>query len=548
MKKWNRNVGFLILFILCMAPFIVRAGNNTSRIILGQPWYDERPAMKAVIDTGTYQYGNPTAAEQAHLERINRARLDPQAEANRLLGGNINEGPPSITISTTAKQPLTFNAQLYQAARLHSQDMIANDYFTHAGSDGSSPSDQITAAGYSYNYAGDNIALDVSTAPINEVNNILIMHDSLVIDSDDPSRGHRGNIFNANFKEIGIGTASGPTSHAGTDWPYAWALTCDFGAHSGNSFVLGVVYDDTNSNGEYTAGEGIGGAVISVVRTSDSDTASTTTASAGGYGIPLPSGSYMVTARLSDGRELERDLTIAAQNVKIDFKEADFPSTPSDSIPNQFTFTDQTKKELNTQYESNTITVSGINEPADISITAGGEYKINNGSYTSASASDAVNNGDTVTVRQTSSGNYSTKTDATLTIGGVSDTFSVTTKSEHGSSGDGDGGGGGCFIATAAFGSPLAGQVEILRQFRDKYLLTNVMGKKFVSWYYNNGPIAANWIQDKPLAKVAVQAALYPLIGFSFLLIAGYLPFVTVGLLLSTLLFLRFRSKKLIDI
>jgi hypothetical protein len=45
---------------------------------------------------------------------------------------------------------------------------------------------------------------------------------------------------------------------------------------------------------------------------------------------------------------------------------------------------------------------------------------------------------------------------------------------------------------------------------------------------------------------VAVQAALYPLIGFSFLLIAGYLPFVTLGFLLSAFLFLRFRPKKLI--
>ena len=107
---------------------------------------------------------------------------------------------------------------------------------------------------------------------------------------------------------------------------------------------------------------------------------------------------------------------------------------------------------------------------------------------------------------------------------------------------------GNCFIATAAFGSQLAGQVQILRQFRDKYLLTNTLGQKFVAWYYNNGPIAANWIKDKPLAKVAVQAALYPLIGFSFLLISGFLPFVIVVLLLSTLLFLWFRPKKIIDI
>jgi hypothetical protein len=87
--------------------------------------------------------------------------------------------------------------------------------------------------------------------------------------------------------------------------------------------------------------------------------------------------------------------------------------------------------------------------------------------------------------------------------------------------------------------------VEILRQFRDRYLLTNDFGRKFVAWYYRNGPAAASYIKDKPLAKAAVRVALYPLIGFSFLLISGYLPFVIVGLLLSAFLFFRFRPKKL---
>ncbi len=302
MKRWNRNLGFLMILILCMAPLIVKAENNITLNFLGEPWYDERPAMKGVISPGSYLYGNPTAAEQAHLERINRARLDPQAEANRLLGGNINEGPPSISISTTPKQPLTFNALLYNAARGHSQDMIANDYFSHYSPKGgtTTPFERITAAGYSYNYAAENIAISMATYALNEVNTILTMHDNFVIDTDTVGRGHRVNIFNANYKEIGIGSASGNY----LTYPYAWALTCDFGAHSGNSFVLGVVYDDTNSNG-YTAGEGISGAIISVVR-SNGDTASTTTASAGGYGIPLPDGSYTVTARLADSRELKR--------------------------------------------------------------------------------------------------------------------------------------------------------------------------------------------------------------------------------------------------
>ena len=79
---------------------------------------------------------------------------------------------------------------------------------------------------------------------------------------------------------------------------------------------------------------------------------------------------------------------------------------------------------MNSLRESNSITVAGITAPASISIT-GGEYKIGAGSYTSAPGT--VNNGNTITARQTSSGSFSTTTNTTLTIGGVSDTFSLTT-------------------------------------------------------------------------------------------------------------------------
>ncbi|HQI73632.1 MAG TPA: hypothetical protein PLM65_10805 [Smithella sp.] len=212
-------------------------------------------------------------------------------------------------------------------------------------------------------------------------------------------------------------------------------------------------------------------------------------------------------------------------------------TTKPDTPPDPFTFTDQTHAALNTTYTSNTITVSGIHAAAPVSIT-GGTYSINDGDYTSEDGE--VNNGDTVTVRVVSSGDFETTTDATLTIAGVSDTFSVTTRYVHESVDDGP-----CFIATAAFGSPLAGQVKILRQFRDRYLLTHARGRQFVVWYYQNGPLAAKYIQDKPLLKIAVQLALYPLIGFAALLISGCLPFVMIGILLSSLLFLRFRPEKL---
>jgi hypothetical protein len=216
-------------------------------------------------------------------------------------------------------------------------------------------------------------------------------------------------------------------------------------------------------------------------------------------------------------------------------------TTTVTGTPNQFTFTDQAGVTLNTVITSNEITVSGITFAVSVSIT-GGTYSINGGSYTNTNGT--VNNGDKVTVQQTSSESYSTKTDATLNIGGITDTFSVTTLPEPAAVSGDSGGGGGCFIATAAFGSELAGQVEILRQFRDRYLLTNAAGKKFVAWYYRNGPVAASWIKDKPMAKAAVRVVLYPLIGFSLLLISGYLLLVTLGILLSALFYLRFRPKE----
>jgi N-acetylneuraminic acid mutarotase len=100
------------------------------------------------------------------------------------------------------------------------------------------------------------------------------------------------------------------------------------------------------------------------------------------------------------------------------------PNT-ADTIPDQFTFNYEVDVDLNTVVTSNTITVTGINAPAPISIT-GGKYSINSGAYTNVVG--IVNNGDKVTVQQTSSGDYLTITEATLIIGGVSDTFSVTTK------------------------------------------------------------------------------------------------------------------------
>jgi hypothetical protein len=72
-----------------------------------------------------------------------------------------------------------------------------------------------------------------------------------------------------------------------------------------------------------------------------------------------------------------------------------------------------------------------------------------------------------------------------------------------------------CFIATAAFGSSMAPEVESFRQFRNQYLMTNPVGKAFVHFYYKHSPYYANLIAESEVAKAAVRAALWPILLFA---------------------------------
>ncbi|MHC4446161.1 MAG: CFI-box-CTERM domain-containing protein, partial [Planctomycetota bacterium] len=81
--------------------------------------------------------------------------------------------------------------------------------------------------------------------------------------------------------------------------------------------------------------------------------------------------------------------------------------------------------------------------------------------------------------------------------------------------GGGGGGGGGCFIASAAYGSFLDGHVGALRSFRDRWLLTNPIGKYLVKTYYTYSPSAAQWIKGHDNTRALARIALAPLVAIA---------------------------------
>jgi len=97
----------------------------------------------------------------------------------------------------------------------------------------------------------------------------------------------------------------------------------------------------------------------------------------------------------------------------------------ADITPDAFAFVDQTNVALATVIPSAAVTINGITAATAISVTTGGEYSINGGAFTAVAGT--VTNGQTVTVRQTSSALPLTATTTTLTIGTISDGFTVTT-------------------------------------------------------------------------------------------------------------------------
>jgi len=131
--------------------------------------------------------------------------------------------------------------------------------------------------------------------------------------------------------------------------------------------------------------------------------------------------------------------------------------------------------------------------------------------------------------------------------GGSSIEYQRSSASGTGDSGGGDGGGGGgCFIATAAYGSRMAKEVNILRNFRDSVLLPHSIGKSLVEFYYRVSPPMADFIAKHDSLRAMVRVGLLPVVSVSWVALKlGFIPtFVLMIFLVSGLIFIVNVRKK----
>ncbi len=113
-------------------------------------------------------------------------------------------------------------------------------------------------------------------------------------------------------------------------------------------------------------------------------------------------------------------------------------------------------------------------------------------------------------------GNESMLSPVVTTVTGAADDFW-----ERYSAANPDVDGGFCFLATAAWGSYQEPHVQVLRRFRDTFLLTHPLGEAFVTLYYELSPPAAHFIAQHPTLRAVTRTILWPLYAFAILCLYG---------------------------
>ncbi len=284
-----------------------------------------RPAL-ASPEERPYDSGDPTDLEQLSLEYINRARANPQDEALFLAQPNdpaILAAYAAFRVDTNLlvsqfgdiqpSQPLAMNRFLLESGRHHSQWMLSTRLQTH--SEGALGAGQrLLNYGYAWDQGGgygENIFAYANS----------VLHGHMAFDTDwgvgpggmQSPPGHRLNIHEAEFREVGIGVILGNNGPVGPQ-----LITQEFGVlYAGSPFVTGVAYYDFNGNHFYDPGEGISGIRVNIEETPNY----AITSRSGGYAVPVAGGGSRLMRFVGEGfPEFIQTIELSGhRNLKVDF-------------------------------------------------------------------------------------------------------------------------------------------------------------------------------------------------------------------------------------
>lgn len=187
-EQTRKRFAITASFVGMMLAGVAQAGGRDYNRSLHDAYqYDAEASEEIAAAAG----GVMTATEkQTALNLINAAR-----SKSRMCGSR----------AYAAAAPVQWNLLLEQAAQRHSDDMASRNWFSHTGTDGSSPATRISATGYRWYTLGENIAAGYSTV-------------QSVVDGWLKSPGHCANIMNSRFKEIGMARQINAASRYGSYW------------------------------------------------------------------------------------------------------------------------------------------------------------------------------------------------------------------------------------------------------------------------------------------------------------------------------------------
>jgi uncharacterized protein YkwD len=174
----------------------------------------------------------PSTHEEALLALINQARQNPLAVAASM-GMDpekiLKDLPELEKILKEGLPAVTFNGNLYEAARAHTQDMFASSYYSHDSPDGRGYDARIRNGGYPAFATGESLGMLLFANFIDPGDAVRRLFEYMFWDELDPSRTEKRNILDPRLKEAGVSVDSGVLSLGGATWN-VYLATCDFGA------------------------------------------------------------------------------------------------------------------------------------------------------------------------------------------------------------------------------------------------------------------------------------------------------------------------------